>query len=163
MIKTYFQNTFSKHGERDDTIVMSAIERRVTPEMNEALAKPFTNADVVEAIKHLHPAKAPGPDGMTLLFFQKFWPVCKNEVLHDVLKILKEGVDPTYLNHTNIVLIPKVKSPKNPKDLRPISLSNVLTRIISKVIANRVKPILPDIISESQSAFIPGLSSPIMP
>lgn len=74
--------------------------------MNKALTKPFTAEEVVIAIKHMHPTKAPGPDGMTPFFYQKSWSICKSDFLHDVLNILNREVDPTYLNHTNIVLIP---------------------------------------------------------
>lgn len=104
----------------------------------------------------MHPAKAPGPDGMTPLFFQKYWSLCKHDVIPEILGILNHGRSPRYINHTHVVLIPKVKKPKTPKDLRPISLSNVIARILTKTIANRLKSFLPHIISESQSAFILG-------
>lgn len=60
------------------------------------------------------------------------------------------------LNNTNVVLIPKKKSPVEITNLRPISLCNVLVKIITKVMANRMKDYLKDIISETQSAFVPG-------
>lgn len=63
---------------------------------------------------------------------------------------------PSGLNHTFVTLIPKVRKPVDMKDLRPISLCNVSYKLISKVLANRLKKILPSIIDESQSVFVLG-------
>lgn len=156
IIRGYFIQIFTKDAGRDDTNALAALECKITPEMNEILTKPFTKEDVQTTIKHMHPAKAPGPDGMTPLFFQKFWSVCKHDVLREILDILNNRKSPQSINHTHIVLIPKVKNPKTPKDFRRISLSNVIARILTKTIANRLKPLLPSAISESQSVFVPG-------
>ena len=73
-----------------------------------------------------------------------------------MLDFLNSGIKIPEINYTHIVLIPKVKSPEKMTDFRPISLCNVIYKIISKVIANRLKTILPQLISPIQSAFVPG-------
>ena len=65
------------------------------------------------------------------------------------LGVLNNGVLPKLWNETHVVLIPKKESPRKMADLRPIALCNVLYKIIAKVLANRLKCILPKIISES--------------
>lgn len=73
-----------------------------------------------------------------------------------VLDILNGGAMPAQLNHTNVVLIPKVTEPMNMVNFRPISLCNVIYKLVTKVITNRLKNLLLNIISETQSVFTPG-------
>ena len=70
-------------------------------------------------------------------------------VVNAVLDYLNSGVMGPDINHTNIVLISKIKSPERMSDFRPISLCNVIYKIISKMMANRLKQILPSVISST--------------
>ena len=63
---------------------------------------------------------------------------------------------PPSVNHTNICLIPKHQNSKTMKDYRPIALCNVNYKILSKVLANRLKKLLHRIIFHEQSAFVSG-------
>ena len=93
---------------------------------------------------------------MPPLFYQQFWPIVGEVVNKTILDFLNHGLYPPNFNETHIVLIPKVKEPKRVTDFRPISPCNVVFRITSKVIANKLKKILPSIISDTQSAFVHG-------
>ena len=63
---------------------------------------------------------------------------------------------PDGVNKTTICLIPKVKRLQEMKQFSPISLCNVIYKICSKVLANRLRPFLDDIVSKEQNAFVPG-------
>ena len=79
-----------------------------------------------------------------------------DSVIAAALDYLNSGIMVPKIDHTNIVLIPKVNNPEKMTNFRPISLCNVVYKIISKVLANRLKQVLPYIISLTQSAFVPG-------
>ena len=72
-----------------------------------------------------------------------------------VLSTLNTGILPLAINHTFIALVPKCKNPKRITEFHRISLHNVVYKLISKVLTNRLKLVLPLIIFESQSAFVP--------
>ena len=79
-----------------------------------------------------------------------------SQVTQSVIHILRTGIMPNGLNDTYICLIPKVKSPKKITEYCPISLCNVIYKIVAKVLANRLKGVLPEVISDAQSAFVLG-------
>jgi hypothetical protein len=79
-----------------------------------------------------------------------------DHVKTEVIDVLNGGSMPVGWNDTTIVLIPKISSSQVLKYFRPISLCNVLYKLISKILANRLKYISPDIIFPSQSALVPG-------
>jgi len=111
---------------------------------------------VQDAIRNLKANSAPGPDGLTALFYQKYWETIGPDILDYTLNILNNEGSIKDINHTYISLIPKVSSPTEPEEFRPISLSNVILKIITKTMANRIKQILPHIVHENKSAFLPG-------
>jgi hypothetical protein len=102
--------------------------------MNEMLLAPFTGGEVLVALESIGDLKAPGPDGMPAKFYKRFWPLLGNWVKAKVLAVLNGGKMPQGWNDTIIMLIPKVKSSEKLKDLRSISLCNVLYKLISKVL-----------------------------
>lgn len=95
-------------------------------------------------------------DGFPGLFYQRYWDQVKADVCNLVRDFLEGEANIEKLNQTNIVFIPKVPNPKSISQFRPISLCNFCYKVISEVLANRLKPLLPSIISQEQSAFIGG-------
>ena len=121
--------------------------------MNAQLLADYMSWEVGVVIKQMAPLKAPGLDGMPLLFYQNYWQLVGNDVTQSILNFLNTATLSSHLNHTYVTLIPKVKSPKLIFEYRLISLCNVLCKIFFKVLANRLKKVLLNVITEHQSAF----------
>jgi hypothetical protein len=100
--------------------------------------------------------KSPGPDGWTIEFFLGFFDVIGQGILSLVEETRLSGQMPLSLNSTFIALIPKTDNPDTLDDFRPISLCNCIYKIISKVLARRLKRVLSDKISLEQFGFLEG-------
>lgn len=111
--------------------------------------------EVHDALNFMDPYKALGPDGFQPIFFKSFWPIVKEEVCDLVAKAFATGFIDEHLAETLIVPIPKVDAPSCFKEFRPISLCNVLFKLISKVLVNRIRPHLDSLIGPLQSSFLP--------
>ncbi|XP_074321466.1 uncharacterized protein LOC141658006 [Silene latifolia] len=152
----YFHQLFLTDNPVIEEDVLEGVRQRVMDEMNETLRRDYSEDEVIDALNQMHPLKAPGPDGMNGLFYQTYWSTIGPVVTETVLAILRGERSPGELNKTNIVLIPKKKAPDKIRDFRPISLCNVAYKLVSKVLANRLKTFRGEIVSENQSAFTPG-------
>ncbi|XP_031116377.1 uncharacterized protein LOC116020030 [Ipomoea triloba] len=156
LVLSYFKDIFASNNLDPVDSFTASVLPRVSVSQNETLLRPFEADEVKAALYSMFPDKALGPDGMNPGFFQHFWELVGADVTSFVIKCLNDCSFPSGLNDTNVVLIPKKSHPEKVSDLRPIAVCNVVYKIMAKMIANRMKPLLGDIISESQSVFIPG-------
>jgi hypothetical protein len=155
-ISNFYKSLFVSSAGPNNDELLQHIPSVVTHEMNEQLNRPCTKVEVKEALDSIGDLKAPVPEGMPAVFYKKFWHLMGGKVQEEFLVVLNGGVIPEGWNDTTIVVIPKVKNPERITEYWPISLCNILYKLISKVLANRLKVVLPDIISPTQSAFVPG-------
>ena len=115
-----------------------------------------TEEEIKAALWSLKAFKAPGPDGLHADFFQRFWLVVGRSISEEVLAVFREKKIPDYMNNTNIVLIPKTQGPESIGSYRPISLCNSVYKIVSKILVGRIRPLLDQLVSPCQTAFVPG-------
>jgi hypothetical protein len=153
----YFNHLFKANSTIHEPI-LSLISPKITPLDNEQLVAPITREELRAALFDMHPDKAPGPDGFNPAFYQHFWDRYGDDIFVAAKDWLDRGYFPSSLNETNVWLIPKCEHPSSIKDMRPISLCNVLYKMVSKLLANRLKQVLENCVSEEQSAFIEGRS-----
>ncbi|KAK3195597.1 hypothetical protein Dsin_026907 [Dipteronia sinensis] len=132
-----------KHSDDGDPPVSKLLGKRVVEEVRA----------VVFAIA---PTKAPGPDGLPGIFYQKFWDKVGPSVTEACLRCLNDSESFACVNKTLICLIPKTKAAERMTNYRPISLCNVLYKVVAKTMANRLRMVLGEVIYEMQNAFIPG-------
>ncbi|KAM6542742.1 hypothetical protein CsatB_007189 [Cannabis sativa] len=158
IIESYYTFLFmsSYPSEEEIEAILSVVPCRVTSEMNNSFLLPFVENEVKEAVFSMPSDKSLGEDCMNGMFYQNYWNDIGNVVIKAVLEYLNGQGDMSSINSTIVTLVPKTKAANNMKDFRPISLCNVLHKIVSTVWVHRLQPWLDSIIHSSQSAFIGG-------
>lgn len=116
-----------------------------------SLVEPFSDEEIHATVVQMGNLKAPRLNGFQGIFYQSFWDTIKVEVQALMRCFETSEVNPSSLNATHIVLVPKVP---NPESISPINLCNYSYKILAKLLANRLRPMLPNLISPMQNAFV---------
>eukprot|EP00253_Pinus_taeda_P028731 PITA_28731 len=158
MVQHFRGITNENNLDRDQHIkeIIKNIPRMVSREDNFKLNKPVIEAEVSTVIKDVQNGKATGPNGFNVDFFKACWNVVKHDILDVVEDSKRSRSILKALNISFISLIPKQDSALTPDKFRPIALCNVVYKIISKILANKLKPLLPSLIFGEQSGYVEG-------
>lgn len=158
IIYDYYKELFGSE-DRKGVVLMDNVwesEGRVTENENIELTKPFTIEEAEQVVKEMKENTAPGPDGLSVSFYKNFWGIIKGEIGKMIEDFNSNKLDLARLNYGVITLIPKVQEANNIRQYRTICVSNVIFKIFTRMMMNRMTTLVDKIISRSQSAFIKG-------
>lgn len=155
----HFQR-FLQAQEQTEEISVASLQDLLTfrcpPVASASLFSPVTAQEIYEALLSLPNDKVSGPDGFTKEFYVAAWKVIGQDFITAIQSFFLFGFLPSGINATILSLIPKTENAEKMKDFRPIACCNLLYKVISKVLANRLRIIFLDAIEPNQSAFITG-------
>lgn len=139
-----------------DDSLLEHVPTLVTEEDNFFLNLPVSAEEVKREVDELNGDSACGPDRFNDVYFQKCWDVIGQDVCKVVAGFFDGHTLPKSITHTSLVLLPKKEIVQTFSAMRPISLSNFLNKIISRLIHDRLENLLPKLISHNQSGFVKG-------
>lgn len=153
----YFQEIVGSEGNAQlfaQEDITSLLDFSCSETESALLEKSFSSKEIKEAFLSLPKNKASGPDGFPPEFFLALWPVLGGEVTEAIKEFFSSGKLLKQWNATNLVLIPKIANASKLSNFRPISCLNTLYKVISTLLANRLKLVLQGVISTSQFVFL---------
>ena len=138
------------------TTITQHIPKLVTPEHNIMIMRCIEQIEIEEVVFQMEKGKALGLDNFTIDLFQSCWDLVKEELWEVVEEFRRTKRVLKAFNATFLSLIPKEHGVDSPGKFQPISLCNIVLKIITKVMANHLKPMLPELVSSEQSGFVEG-------
>lgn len=103
----YFENIFTSTKMVGGVDVLNSMQQGVMPEMNERLDKSFSEEEIKVVVFQMQPSDTHGPDGMTLFFYQRFWPIVGKDITLAVQSIFFFRKLLKQVNYTHVALVPK--------------------------------------------------------
>ncbi|GKU90763.1 hypothetical protein SLEP1_g4714 [Rubroshorea leprosula] len=158
-IAKHFQNLFTEEMWSRPKLENISFEQ-ISEAQNCFLTAPFTEEEIRAVVWDCDSSKAPGPDGLNFRFVKLFWGTIKKEIMEFIQEFHDTGRLVKGANESFVVLIPKVNDPEKIEEYRPISLIGVMYKILSKLLANRLRNVLDGVIGDTQMAFIAGRQLP---
>jgi ribonuclease HI/exonuclease III len=157
--EAHFRNLYresTQSSEEETADFLSNIPSLISLEDNAILCRPTTEEEIINVVWSMDADKAPGPDGFTIHFYKTCWHIIKEDLQKMISGFMKKAKVGGGTNSTYLALIPKDSSPDSFARFRPISLCNASYKILAKLLANRIKPLLKRLISSPQGGFVEG-------
>ncbi|XP_043697496.1 uncharacterized protein LOC122648332 [Telopea speciosissima] len=130
----------------------------VSESQNLELGKEVNGEEVRRVVFSLKDSKAPWPDGFGAGFYKHSWEVIGEELTNAVQWFFANSFMPHSINATFITLVPKSGDVSTFAGFWPLALCNLLYKIITKILSNRIQHVIGSVVSHNQSAFIKGRS-----
>ncbi|XP_061353784.1 uncharacterized protein LOC133298506 [Gastrolobium bilobum] len=153
LARDYFQNLFKEERSMSSGFQTCSTWPVISLDQKLLLSLEITDEEIKKAFFQMPSLRAPGPDGFPALFFHKNWGLLRHQIIGCMKFYLQHPDQIREINHTLIALIPKVDRPCSMKQFRPIALCNSIYKGLSKILANKLKPLLGDLISPNQDEW----------
>lgn len=158
----YFEGILGSSQSSSSAVSVADIQNLLPFRCNEDqcndLQKEITSEEVKTTIFAMPLDKSPGPDGFSVEFIRASWDIVGADIVAAVKEFFRNGRLLKDFNNTLIALIPKVPDACRLGEFRPISCCNLMYKIVTKILAKRLKPVLLQCISPNQAAFLKGRS-----
>lgn len=154
--ETFLNGSQQDHVRLPQTDLSALIGHQCSTEEASRLMKPVLAAEIKEVLLSMPRNKAPGPDGFPMEFYKAAWPVIEKDFVTAVQSFFIYGFMPQSVNATLLSLVPKTTDAEKMSDFRSIACCNVVYKVISKILAIRLKATLPEAIELNQCAFVEG-------
>ena len=151
---THYYRRFYSKNEVHHPVLDDVQFGRISKEDALWLDRPFEEDEVFGVVSGFDGEKSPAPNGFSMAFSQSCWRILKSDIMDVLHNFHEQAVFERSLNVSFLALIPKKSDAMEVKDFHPISLVGGMHKIISKVLANRLRRVAHSLISDSQNAFV---------